>query len=329
MNNINKLMKYETAGDPISGTLWTRKTREKISNELASIGISISKTTIGKLLKKLDFSLRSNSKKISNGGRKVTKEEAGKRNKQFELIKKTRKKFSKKKLPILSVDAKKKDLIGNFKNHGTRYKKEEDLTNDHDFAHYGIGKSLPYGLFDDERNEGFVYVGQVLWDKKEKKFTSSETPEFAAECIAKWWKDYGLKRYPVADEILILADSGGSNGYRSHMWKAKLHESLCNKFGMKVTVCHYPPGASKWNPIEHRLFSEISKNWQGTPLKSFETVLKYIRTTKTKTGLKVRAQLVKKKYKKGMTISKENFKKINLKPFKFMPNWNYSLFPTL
>lgn len=166
MNNINKLMKYETAGDPISGTLWARKTREKISNELASIGISISKTTIGKLLKILDFSLRSNSKKISNGGRKVTKEEAGKRNKQFEFIKKTRIKFSRKKLPIISVDAKKKDLIGNFKNHGTRYKKEEDLTNDHDFAHYGIGKSLPYGLFDDERNEGFVYVGQALWDKK-------------------------------------------------------------------------------------------------------------------------------------------------------------------
>ena len=328
MNNINKLMKYETAGDPISGTLWTRKTREKISNELVSIGISISKTTIGKLLKKLDFSLRSNSKKISNGGRKLTKEDAEKRNKQFEFIKKTRKRFSKKNLPILSVDAKKKDLIGNFKNHGTRYKKEADLTNDHDFAHYGIGKSLPYGLFDDERNEGFVYVGQALWDKNEKKFTSSETPEFAAECIAKWWKTYGLKRYPAADEILILADSGGSNGYRSHMWKAKLHELLCNKLGTKVTVCHYPPGASKWNPIEHRLFSEISKNWQGTPLISFETVLKYIRTTKTKTGLKVRAQLVKKKYKKGMTISKEYFKKIKLKPHKFMPGWNYSLSPS-
>jgi len=329
MNNINKLMKYETGGDPISGTLWTRKTREKISNELLSIGISIGKTTIGKLLKILDFSLRSNKKTISNGGRKVTKEEAEQRDKQFEFIKKTRKKFSKKKLPILSVDTKKKDLIGNFKSNGTRYKKEDDLTNDHDFAHYGVGKSFPYGILDDERNEGFVYVGQALWDKKKKKFTSSDTPEFAAECIAKWWKDYGQTRYPTADEILILADSGGSNGYRPYMWKVKLHELLCNKLGMKITVCHYPPGASKWNPIEHRLFSEISKNWQGTPLKSFEIVLKYIRTTKTKTGLKVKAQLVKKKYKKGVTISKEDFKKINIMPSRFMPNWNYSLLPTL
>lgn len=329
MNNINKLMKYETAGDPISGTLWTRKTREIISNELLTIGISIGKTTIGKLLKKMKFSLRSNSKKISNGGRVLTKEEAEKRNNQFEFIKRTRTRFNKKRLPVLSVDGKKKDLIGNFKNHGTRYKKEADLTNDHDFAHYGIGKSLPYGLFDDQRYEGFVYVGQALWDTQEKKFTSSETPEFAAESIAKWWKVYGQKSYPAANEILILADSGGSNGYRSRMWKAKLHELLCNNLGMKIMVCHYPPGASKWNPIEHRLFSEISKNWQGTPLNSFETVLKYIRTTKTKSGLKVRAQLVKKKYKKGKAVSKEHFEKIGLKPNKFMPNWNYSIVPTI
>ncbi len=129
---------------------------------------------------------------------------------------------------------------------------------------------MPYGLFDDQRHEGFVYVGQALWDKQEKKFTSSETPEFAAEYIAKWWKVYGRKSYLVADEILILADSGGSNEYRSRMRKAKLHELLCNNLGMKITVCHYPPGASKWDPIEHRLFSEISINWQGTPLKSFE-----------------------------------------------------------
>lgn len=327
MNNIKKLMKYETAGDPISGTLWTRKTREKISNELASIGISIGKTTVGKLLKKLDFSLRSNSKKISNGGRKLTKKEAEKRNEQFEFIGRIRKKFNRKKIPVISVDTKKKDLIGNFKNSGTRYKKEADLTNDHDFTHYGIGKSFPYGLFDDGRNDGFVYVGQALWDKKEKKFSSSETPEFAAECIAKWWKDYGQKRYPEADEILILADAGGSNGYRSKLWKFKLHELLCNKYGIKVTVCHYPPGASKWNPIEHRLFSEISKNWRGTPLKSFEIVLKYIRTTKTKTGLEVRAQLVKKKYQKGKTVPNEKFEKIKLKPHKFMPDWNYSIVP--
>lgn len=327
IRTISKLMKYEIAGDPISGLLWTRKTREKISEELTKINIKVGKTTVGNILKKMNFSLKSNSRKISNGGRRLTKEESEIRDKQFKYIKRNRKKFVKKDLPVISVDTMKKDLIGNFRNPGTRYKKEADLTNDHDFASYAIGKSFPYGLFDDHRYEGFIYVGQALWDKKEKRFASSETPEFAAESLSRWWRDYGSKRYPEADEILILADSGGSNGYRSHMWKFKLHELLCNKHGIKVTVCHYPPGASKWNPVEHRLFSEISKNWRGTPLKTFETVLKYIRTTKTKTGLRVRAQLVTKKYKKGQTVSKENLKKINLEPHRILPDWNYSLHP--
>lgn len=321
-------MKYETAGDPISGTLWTRKTREKISEELSKVNIEIGKTTVGKILKKMDYSLKCNSKKISNGGRGLTKEESMKRDEQFKYIERKRKKFAQNGLPILSVDTKKKELIGNFKNPGTRYKKESDLTNDHDFASYGIGKSFSYGLFDDQRNEGFVYVGQALWEKQEKRFVSSETPEFAAENIARWWKDYGEKRYPEADEILILADSGGSNGYKPYMWKFKLHELLCNKHGLNLTVCHYPPGASKWNPIEHRLFNEISKNWQGTPLKDFETVLKYIRTTKTKTGLKVSAKLVTKIYKKGKNVSKEDINKIGLKPHATLSEWNYSLVPT-
>jgi len=322
------LMEYETAGDPISGTLWTRKTREKIAEELSKVNIEIGKTTVGKILKKMDYSLRCNSKKISNGGRRLTKEEAVKRDEQFKYIERKRKEFAQNGLPILSVDTKKKELIGNFKNPGTRYKKESDLTNDHDFAHYGTGKSFSYGLFDDQRNEGFVYVGRALWEKQEKRFASSETPEFAAENIARWWKDYGEKRHPEADEILILADSGGSNGYKPYMWKFKLHELLCNKHGLNLTVCHYPPGASKWNPIEHRLFNEISKNWQGTPLKDFETVLKYIRTTKTKTGLKVSAKLVTKKYKKGKNVPKEYINKIGLKPHDTLPEWNYSLFPT-
>lgn len=304
-----------------------KKTRKKLSEELSKINIEVGKTTVGKILKKMKFSLKCNSKKISNGGRRITKEESVTRDEQFKYIAGKRKSFLKNGMPVISVDAKKKDMIGNFKNPGTRYKKEADLTTDHDFASYAIGKSLPYGIFADERYEGFVYVGQALWSRKENKFTSSETPEFAVECIAKWWKNHAKKRYPKSREILILADSGGSNGCRSHMWKFKLHELLCNKYGLKVTVCHYPPGASKWNPIEHRLFSEISKNWQGTPLKSFETVINYIKTTKTKTGLTVKAQLVKKRYKKGEKVSKENIKKIGLKLHKVFPDWNYSLFP--
>jgi hypothetical protein len=319
-------MKYETAGDPISGLLWTKKTREKISDALAEANIDAGKTTVGKILKKLGYSLKCNSKKVANGGKKLSKEEKLKRNEQFLYIAKMRKKFEKKGLPIISVDTKKKELIGNFKNPGTRLKKVADLTNDHDFATHAVGRVIPYGLFDDQRLEGFVYAGQALWDKDEKKFTSSETPEFAADCISMWWGDYGAKRYQNAGEALILADAGGSNGYNSRVWKNNLFEKLCNKHGVKLTICHYPPGASKWNPIEHRLFSEITKNWAGTPLISFETVLKYLRSTKTKTGLKVKARLIKKRYKTGKSVSKKDFERIKIKRHDTIPEWNYTIF---
>ncbi len=320
-------MKYETAGDPISGLLWTRKTREKMSDELAKINIRVGATTIGHILKKLHYSLKCNNKNVSNGGRKLTKEEKKMRDDQFKYIAKLRSQVVKKGLPSISVDAKKKELIGNFKNKGTRYKKEKDLVNDHDFVTYAKGKAFPYGLFDETRNEGFVYVGTSFWDKKKKKFTSSETPEFAAETVARYWKDYGSKRYPNATELLILADAGGSNGYRARMWKYKIYEQLATKFNMHVTVCHYPTGASKWNPVEHKLFSEISKNWRGTPLRSFETVINYIRTTKTKTGLTVKARAVTKNYKTGKNVPNELFNKINLTRHKIFPAWNYTISP--
>lgn len=324
---IEKLMKYETAGDPISGLLWTSKTTEKISAALREIDIEASSTTVGHLLKELNYTLKCNSKKVSNGGRKLTKEEKEIQDKQFNYIAKKRSEFLKKRLPVISIDTKKKELIGNFKNPGTRYKKISDLVNDHDFAQYAIGKAFPYGIYDDNRYEGFVYVGQSLWDRKEKSFVSKETPEFAAEVISRWWADYGRIRYPDVSELLITADAGGSNGYRCRMWKYTLQEKLSTKYNIKVTVCHYPPGKSKWNPIEHKLFSEISKNWRGAPLRSFETVLKYIRTTKTKTGLTVRARLVKKNYISGKTVSKEDFEDINIKKHDVFPKWNYTISP--
>lgn len=275
-------MKYETAGDPITGLKWTRRTIEKITEELCKAQFDVSPNTVGRLLKELGYSLKCNSKKISNGGRKLTKQEKVDRNDQFGKIQELREKFESSEQPVISVDAKKKEIVGNFKNNGTRYKKEADLTNDHDFHQYGIGKAFPYGIYDPLKNEGYVYVGRSLWSKKERKFSSSETPDFAVENISKWWKNYGRKNYPKARKILILADSGGSNGCRSHVWKYKLHEKLCLEYGLEVTVCHFPPGASKWNLADHRLFSEISKNWRGTPLRDYETILKYIKTTKTK-----------------------------------------------
>ncbi len=320
-------MKYETAGDPISGLKWTHKTREKISDELKLENINVSSTTVGKILKELNYTLKSNSKKISNGGKKLTVEAKEKRNEQFEYIKKIQEKFYKINCPIISADTKKKELIGNFKNNGTVYKKKSDLVNDHDFITYCKGKAAPYGIYDLFNNEGFVVVGQFIKDKKTNKFLSSDTPEFAVESIESWWLAKGKKNKYSENKLLILVDSGGSNGYRCNMWKVKIQERLCNKHNLEVTICHYPAGASKWNPIEHRLFSEISKNWHGVPLKDFETVVKYIKTTKTKSGLKVDAILETKEYQAGIKADKKEIENLNLKRHEKNGLLNYTIFP--
>jgi len=318
-------MKYETAGDPMGSLKWTRKTTQKIAEELKSVHVEVSKTTVGNILKKLGYSLKSNIKNISSGGKSLTKDEREKRNSQFIYINVTRARFNKKNNPSLSVDTKKKEMIGNFKNPGTRYKRQADLTNDHDFLTYAEGKAALYGVYDQKENKGFVSIGMFL--KEGKTISSGDTPEFAVESIERWWRYQGYETYKNSNEILILADSGGSNGHLSHMWKVKLQEILCEKYGFKVTVCHYPPGASKWNPIEHRLFSEISKNWRGTPLVNYETVYKYTASTKTTTGLETSAVMVGKQYQKGLKASKEDIKKLNIKRHELNPLWNYTLSP--
>lgn len=318
-------MKYETAGDPMGSLKWTRKTTQKIAEELKSVRVEVSKTTVGNILKKLGYSLKTNIKNISSGGKSLTKDEREKRNNQFMYINVTRARFNKKNNPSLSVDTKKKEMIGNFKNPGTRYKRQADLTNDHDFLTYAEGKAALYGVYDQKENKGFVSIGMFL--KEGKNISSGDTPEFAVESIERWWRYQGCESYKNSNEILILADSGGSNGHLSHMWKVKLQEILCEKYGFKVTVCHYPPGASKWNPIEHRLFSEISKNWRGTPLVNYETVYKYTASTKTTTGLETNAIMVGKQYQKGLKASKEDIKKLNIKRHELNPSWNYTLSP--
>lgn len=317
-------MEDETAGDPISGLKWTKKTTQKIADELSVLGIKVSRITVGKILSQMNYSLKMNRKVISNGGKQPTKDEKKKRNDQFEYIKKMCARFRKTNKPLISADTKKKELIGNFKNPGTRYKRGADLTNDHDFLTYALGKAALYGIYDPIRNEGFVSIGMFFRDGS--IITSGDTPEFAVESIERWWTGEGFRQYRK-NELLVLVDAGGSNGYRPHMWKVKLQELLCDKHGIKVTVCHYPPGASKWNPIEHRLFSEISKNWKGKPLRDYETVLKYTLTTKTNTGLKVNAVLVDKQYQKGLSASKEDLSKINIERHEVNPLWNYTLCP--
>ena len=310
-------MKYDTAGDPISGLRWSRKTPDKIAKELQSIKINVSGKTVGRLLKAMRYSLKVNQKKVSNGGKKLTKEEREKRDKQFIYIGQQRESFSERQEPVISVDSKKKENIGNFTNSGSVYSREAYQTNDHDFSSYAEGKFIPYGIYDTLSNDGSVFAG-----------ISSDTPLFAVESIEKWWRYEGKKKYPKTKTIYILADGGGSNGYRSRVWKYELQKKLSDVHGLSVIVSHYPPGASKWNPIEHRLFSEISKNWQGEPLVSYEKALKFIRTTKTSTGLKVKAYMVKKKYVKNQTVSDKEMSRLSILKHEIMPEWNYTITPS-
>jgi len=309
-------MKFETAGDPITGLKWTRKTTEKIANELRSINIQVCSNTVGRLLKNMGFSLRVNHKKIASGGKKVTAEDQRNRDKQFRYIGNLRESFAKRCLPVISVDSKKKEKIGNFKNEGTTWRRKSKMVNDHDFPTYSVGKGVPFGIYDTIANLGSVYLG-----------TTCDTPAFAVDSIVKWWEEEGLKRYPDAKELYILADSGGSNSARSRVWKYRLQTKLCDQYGLSITVSHYPPGASKWNPIEHRLFSEITKNWSGEPLETYEKALKSIRTTKTSTGLKVKAHFVRKHYKTGGKVSDSEMDSLSIKPHTKFPMWNYTLNP--
>lgn len=306
---IEELMQHDVAGDPCTGLRWTRRTTRKIARELSSLDIAISPSTVARLLKALRFSLRGNRKQLSRGS-------GPDRNEQFEYISEQRTGFAARALPIVSVDSKKKELVGNFKNPGTAWNQTSELVNDHDFRSEAVGMAIPSGLYDVQVNRGAVFVG-----------TSHDTPEFAAENIARWWEGEGRARYPGARDLLVLADGGGSNGPRNRAFKATLQTRLCDVHRLRVTVCHYPTGASKWNPIEHRLFSEISKNWAGCPLRSYETMLNYISTTRTETGLRVTAQLVTQEYAKGVKIPDAVMATLDIRPHEVQPLRNYTIHP--
>lgn len=308
-------MKYETAGDPITGIKWTRKATKRIAAELQKADIMVSDKTVARLLKELGFTLQANRKRIAltgNGSRQKREE----RDTQFHHICRMRDSFARRKEPIISVDTKKKELIGNFMNTGRVWRDKHRDVADHDFPSYAKAKIAPYGIYDTTANKGSVYLG-----------TSHDTAAFAVDSIVSWWETYGMKDYPDAQRIMILADCGGSNGPANTAWKYHLWESLCKQYGLKVTICHYPAGASKWNPIEHRLFSEISKNWAGEPLTSLQTALKFVRTTKTETGLRVTAHLNRKKYNLKEQIPETKLSDMSIKNNKLLPKLNYTLLP--
>ena len=270
---------------------------------------SVSKNTVGHLLQKMDFKLRVNRKQIAS-----TKHPD--RNRQFLYIGQQRERFATQGLPVISVDTKKQELIGNFKNAGAKWDREPVLVKDHDFRSEAEGMAIPYGIYDTQANRGTVFVG-----------TSHNTPAFAVDAIAQWWLKEGCQRYPAARELLILADGGGSNGPRCRVWRKAIQNTLCTPLGLAVTVSHYPPGASKWNPIEHRLFSQISNHWAGEPLTDIDKILQFIRTTKTATGLTVNAYLIPENYPTGIKISDAEMRQLNLVPHDTLGRWNYTVRP--
>lgn len=305
---LEEIMDENTIGDPMNLVKWSNKSLMQIEKELKRRGHKMSYKSIERRIKKMKYSLQSNKK--SYEGESVSERDA-----QFHYINSCVKEFLTKKQPVISVDTKKKELVGNFKNPGKTWRKkgEPKEVNAYDFLSLAKGKAIPYGTYDVSLNKGFVNVG-----------ISSDTSEFAVESIRQWWIQLGKNHYPDATELLITADSGGSNGYRNRGWKYFLNK-FAKETGLKITVLHFPPATSKWNKIEHKLFSFISMNWKGKPLISYEVIINFIKNTATEKGLKVYARLDKKKYEKGKLFSDEQMNNIHLKYHSIHPSWNYTL----
>lgn len=294
----------------MSAQKWVRSSLRQLSKRLASAGHAISPPTVSRLLRKLGYALHVNAKKVEASSAHPNREA------QFEHIGAQRQRFEEAGLPIISVDTKKKELIGNFKNAGQAWSQEAEAVNVHDFLRDALGRAVPYGIYDVTNNQGAVYVG-----------SSGDTPQFAVDTIVRWWKDNGQVAFSQTNELLILADAGGSNSYRSRVWKQQLQEQLSDQFGLTVTVCHYPTGCSKWNPIEHRLFSHISINWAGKPLRTWEILQACIRGTTTDTGLEVQAFLQEGVYKNGQSVPNAEMNTLNLERHTVCPEWNYTIRP--
>jgi len=305
---LEHIMEENTAGDPMSHLRWTNKSTTAIAEELTRQGHPVSHETVRRRLGELGYSLQANRK--NKEGLSPPERDA-----QFRYINRTVKGFLARGEPVISVDSKKKERVGNFKNAGKTWRVKGGPTevNVYDFPRLGKGTAVPYGAYDVERNAGFVNVG-----------ISSDTAEFAVESLRRWWKLDGRPHYPQATSLLICADSGGSNSSRSRAWKYHL-QRFADEFGLSVTVCHYPPGTSKWNKIEHRMFSFISLNWRGKPLVSYEMVVNLIGGTRTRAGLRIKARLDPRQYSKGVKITDEQMERIHVKLHTTHPQWNYTI----
>jgi len=277
---------------------------------MASQGHAVSEDTIQRRLRNLGYSLQANRKDQEG-------ESHADRDQQFRYINETAKRFLRRNEPVISVDTKKKERVGNFKNSGRKWRRKGQAprVNVHDFPSLSKGTAIPYGTYDVHRNEGLVNVGMT-----------HDTAEFAVESIRRWWRQFGIRHYPGARRLFICADSGGSNAARNRAWKYHLQQ-FSDEAAIEIVVGHYPPGTSKWNKIEHRMFSFISMNWKGEPLVTFETVVNMISATKTTQGLRIKAVLDRGFYETGVKISKEQMKTLNLRPHQQNPEWNYSLLP--
>lgn len=310
VKELDRLVEPGTRGDPESPLRWTCKSTRLLAAELQHRGYQIGDRKVADLLHEMRYSLQANQKTLEG-------KQHPDRNAQFEHINRQTKAFQRRGQPVISIDTKKKELVGNFKNAGREWRPqaEPEKTAVHDFKDKKLGKAIPYGIYDVHDNSGWVSVG-----------IDHDTADFAIDSILSWWKQMGRKTYPGAGELLIMADAGGSNGSRSRLWKMGL-QRLANLTNLRITVCHFPPGTSKWNKIEHRMFSFITQNWRGRPLISHETIVNSIGSTRTATGLKIRASLNSKTYPIGVKVTDSELARVRIKPATFHGEWNYTVTP--
>jgi hypothetical protein len=311
LDDLDTLIDPMTRGDPETPLRWTAKSVRNLADELQALGHDVSYRTIARLLTEADYSLQAN-RKTREGEQHVDRDD------QFRYIDRLVRSQLRREAPAISVDTKKKELVGDFKNPGREWrpKGKPELVRVHDFIVPDQGKAIPYGVYDLSRDEGWVSVG-----------IDHDTASFAVNTMRQWWKVMGRPAYPDTDSLLVTADAGGSNGSRVRLWKWEL-QKFANRSGLSITVCHFPPGTSKWNKIEHRLFSYIAMNWRGKPLVNLAAIVSLIGSTKTSTGLRIRSEIDRGSYPLGVKVTDEQMARVRLEPHRFHGDWNYTIRPT-